>query len=543
MRYPPLNCVILFVVAFLIFSSGLGLRDPWAPDEPRFALVAKEMVSSGHWLLPTRGGELYPDKPPFFMWCIAVFYALTHVMRFAFLLPSLLAALGTLFLTYDLAKRLWGRDMGWIAGAVLLSLFQFTLQAKTAQIDGVLCFWTTLGFYGLIRHLLLGPNWRWYSISGLAIGFGVITKGVGILPWFILIPYAVLAFRRWSFIPSIPCKNKRWLLGPAAALLVIGCWLVPLLWLSYQSQNAQLLEYRNNILFHQTITRYAHAWHHLEPFWYYLIVVAPWAWFPVTLALPWLLPRWWLALKNKDARLGLLLGWMICVLLFFSISPGKRGVYILPIAPALALATAPFLKELWSSVRLQKLASGFLLSVSALLVGSGIYEIYKPTAMVLQQPVIPYFFLGFGSLGFIVWSLRGWQQSGLTRLTVFLGLFWMGYGWVTYPVINAVRSAEPLMVQVQQQMGPGATLGMVAWKEQLLLHAPAGTVVFGFRKDLQQQWREAIIWLSKDSNYWLLAPKDSILWPSLAACSESLRSIDLGYRYRQTWYLLHGCRA
>ncbi|WP_411354696.1 ArnT family glycosyltransferase, partial [Vibrio parahaemolyticus] len=67
----------LLFLAFIIIFSGIGLRDPWPADEPRFVEVAREMVQSGNWFFPTRGGELYPDKPPVFMWSMAAFFLLT----------------------------------------------------------------------------------------------------------------------------------------------------------------------------------------------------------------------------------------------------------------------------------------------------------------------------------------------------------------------------------------------------------------------------------------------------------------------------------
>ena len=67
---------LLAVVALLILGTGLGLRDPWPSDEPRFTLVAKHMVESGDWLFPRRGTELYSDKPPMLMWFEAAFYTL-----------------------------------------------------------------------------------------------------------------------------------------------------------------------------------------------------------------------------------------------------------------------------------------------------------------------------------------------------------------------------------------------------------------------------------------------------------------------------------
>ncbi len=59
---------IFWGMALLMIGVGLGLRDPWPADEPRFALVAKQMVESGDWLFPHRGHELYADKPPMLMW-------------------------------------------------------------------------------------------------------------------------------------------------------------------------------------------------------------------------------------------------------------------------------------------------------------------------------------------------------------------------------------------------------------------------------------------------------------------------------------------
>ena len=63
---------LFWMLALLVLGAGLGLRDPWPADEPRFALVARHMVESGDWLFPHRGNELYPDKPPLFMWLQAL---------------------------------------------------------------------------------------------------------------------------------------------------------------------------------------------------------------------------------------------------------------------------------------------------------------------------------------------------------------------------------------------------------------------------------------------------------------------------------------
>lgn len=120
-----ISCWPLLISAIALVFVGMGLRDPWPADEPRFALIAKEMVETGQWFFPARAQELYPDKPPIFMWSIALCYWVSGSLRFSFLLPSALSALLTIFLVYDIGKRLWTKKIGLIAGWLLLFSFQF----------------------------------------------------------------------------------------------------------------------------------------------------------------------------------------------------------------------------------------------------------------------------------------------------------------------------------------------------------------------------------------------------------------------------------
>ncbi|MDZ7768123.1 MAG: hypothetical protein U5K38_03090 [Woeseiaceae bacterium] len=162
------------------------------------------------------------------------------------------------------------------AGAALLATLQFPLQMKAGQIDGFLCLWTTLGLYGLCRHLILGPDWRWYGIAGFACGLGVDHRK------------ASAFFLSCCSFPGLPPSGVgwsqprqqggiRWLLAPAAFLGAIALWLVPMLLATTGSADPDLLQYRDNILFKQTVTRYADAWGHLRPFWYLFTNAVPWS--------------------------------------------------------------------------------------------------------------------------------------------------------------------------------------------------------------------------------------------------------------------------
>ena len=73
---------------------------------------------------PTAGATLFATSlAPMFMAMQAAAFELTGNWRIAFLLPSLLAALGTLWLIYDFGRRQWNHRVGlWAALAVLAGL-------------------------------------------------------------------------------------------------------------------------------------------------------------------------------------------------------------------------------------------------------------------------------------------------------------------------------------------------------------------------------------------------------------------------------------
>ena len=46
-------------LAIIIFSVNVDGYDLWPPDEPRYALVAREMMDSGDYFLPRVNSEAY----------------------------------------------------------------------------------------------------------------------------------------------------------------------------------------------------------------------------------------------------------------------------------------------------------------------------------------------------------------------------------------------------------------------------------------------------------------------------------------------------
>lgn len=522
---------LLLLFALVVLGAGLGMRDPWPADEPRFALVAKQMVDSGQWLFPFRGGELYPDKPPVFMWVIALFYRLTGSLRVSFLLPSLLSGVGIIALVHDLARRLWDRQTAFRAGLLLLFTVQFTVQAKTAQIDALVTFFITLGLYGFLRFLLCDGGWRWYYLGWFAAGLGIITKGVGILAALVLVP---AIWTHWDGIRK--AGRAAWfkaLAGPLFMLLAIGLWLAPMLIAVHLSHDPSLIAYRNNILFRQTMTRYADSWHHHQPFWYYLVNVIPVFWMPLSLLLPWLAWRGRDAFRAKDRAVILLGGFLVLVLLFFSLSSGKRSVYITPATPALALLAALWVPDLlarrWPPRLLRGL--GWLLSLIFLGLALSLMASPKLSAKAVDLGAHPWLlFLSMGaSIALVCLALR---RAPLSSVFASLAVIWLHYSLWGYPLLDEVRSAKKLMSQVTARVPERAPLLIVSFREQFLLQAGRPVEHFSYAMKDKEQVAAAAGWLRQSGNRWVLGRAEI-----MGSRFDNAKGLSLGARHDGTWTL------
>ncbi|MEM9303199.1 MAG: glycosyltransferase family 39 protein, partial [Pseudomonadota bacterium] len=435
-RYPRL---LLLGVALLFIATGIGLKDPWPSDEPRFALVAQEMVDSGRWFFPTRGGELYPDKPPLFMWSQAIVLELSGSIRLASALPSLLSALVVLLVVFAAGQRFWNPRVGLLAGLLLLTTPQFVLEARAGQLDMMVTAWIALGFYGFLRHLRDGPDRRWLFVGFAACGFGVITKGVGFLP--------LLAFLAWPFLRpgtgrSPALLNVRdALVGVLCILGAIALWLIPMLLLVASSGDPAFEAYRDNILFKQTGERYVAPSHHFQPWWYFLGEVIPSLWFPVFVLLPWLVPAWRRAILGGNRTLPLVLAWAALVVLFFTLSPAKRGVYILPALPWICLAAATELDTLVArpGVRRLALAVGGIAATAGFALGVWLSFAEPERAAGLAArygfnptPVPWLVALGAGIATFVAW----YRSTPVLAYAGTMLSIWLVLGLVIYPGIN-----------------------------------------------------------------------------------------------------------
>lgn len=325
------------LLASLALLAGLTavalLTRPLSPiDETRYVSAAWEMWLRGDFLVPFKNGAPYSDKPPFLFWMFQIGWALFGVNEWWPRLVLPLFSAGGLFLTYRLAARLWPQHggLGGQAALVLVSALLWIVFSTSVMFDVMLAFWVLLGLQGVLTAA--EGKRSGFVVMGVAIGFGVLSKG----PVILLHLLPVVALAPW-WNPGL--RWARWFGGTLLAVLlgalIALAWALPA---GFSGGEA----YRNAIFWGQTANRMVESFAHRRPFWWYVpllpLLLFPWfAW-----------PAWWKALVHQRRR-GLdrgarfCLAWMLPVFVAFCFISGKQPHYLVPLFPAFALLTARLL--------------------------------------------------------------------------------------------------------------------------------------------------------------------------------------------------------
>src|SRR5262245_63957616 len=106
-------------ICLVLFFTGLGAVPFYTRGEPREALVAREMLRTGEWLVPSRPEGELTRKPPLYYWIAAsTLTALPGRPELAARLPS--AILGTLgvLVTWAAVRARFGGEVALLAALI-----------------------------------------------------------------------------------------------------------------------------------------------------------------------------------------------------------------------------------------------------------------------------------------------------------------------------------------------------------------------------------------------------------------------------------------
>lgn len=329
-----LPLIIILAVCAGLFFLGLGKRGLWSPDETRYAVVSKEMVDSGDWVLLKRNGEIYAQKPPAFFWFMSIFAILFGgFSEFSVRLPSALAATGGAVITYLFAKKLFNEKVAFFSGLTLITSLAYLGAAQWVILDPLLTFFAVSAIY----LLYLGLNRRdirltTYLFAFISMGLGTLTKG----PVGIILPLVVMILYSY-FIKNVRSLfTKEFVLGFAIFILIVLAWLVPACIRGGET-------YTKELLLRQIFGRFVEAFDHKEPFYFYLVRF-PLEFLPWTVFLP-AAVVFLVKSRRQDNAVKLLFIWFIAIFLFFTLSSSKNDLYILPLYPAAAIAVACYWED------------------------------------------------------------------------------------------------------------------------------------------------------------------------------------------------------
>jgi len=315
---------LIFLISMLVFSTTLSDRE-FIQFQARFALFAKEMWHYGISLFPTTRGLPYPDYPATHT---IIIYFLSRVFGrmsdYIIVLPTLIASSLTLVFTYKIAAER-SEKWGILAVLILLLTHEFFASSRILALDPLIMCVTTATFYVLYteqspRAVLLSLCFiAGFSLRG-PLGF-VIPAGVATSYFLVEKEYKTL--RLFVFLSGLLFASLIGFIYTATHLLYGDAFANNMLEMQFFGRLQSLGEY---------------------PFYYYLQRL------PVSYALsvPFTLFTAFAYLRaapsdSKDRRLlQHLFMWIVIILIGLSIPTEKKMRYLLPIAPAFAIAGAYF---------------------------------------------------------------------------------------------------------------------------------------------------------------------------------------------------------
>ncbi len=194
------HVALLLALSSLLFFLNLGGLNLTDRDEGSNAEAAREMVETGDWVSPTLNYEPRFAKPVLVYWLMSGAYALFGPSEVAARLPSAIFGVALILLHYFFILRVREPVLALMSGLMLLLNVEIVAIGRTAIMDSVLTFFTTLALFcfwlglhgeGRARHYI----WGFYAGMGLA----TLTKGpVGFLiPLLAVVAYLSCA-RRWG---------------------------------------------------------------------------------------------------------------------------------------------------------------------------------------------------------------------------------------------------------------------------------------------------------------------------------------------------------
>lgn len=327
------------IVAAALYLPGIGQRILYIGDEARYALLARNMVVTGDWLVPRLGDEVHMEKSPLFIWAIAALsLGGRQVTELTAVLPSALSGIGGVAATFVLARRLFGPRAGLLSAFVLVATWGYFWHARMALADMMVTAFAVAAAAMFATVVATGRSERWPTAACWAfLGLGLAAKGpVALLP---LIPFGVFLVweHGWRGL-----RTLRPLMGVAIVALISAPWALGFALGSGES-------YVQSVIMADYVGPRLRAWNSAAEVFFAAGPIGV-GFLPWTPFLPFaLLSGWWRTPHAATRRrFRFLLLWVAAYVVVITLLPHKRERYLLATYPMLAVMVG-WLWDRWAA--------------------------------------------------------------------------------------------------------------------------------------------------------------------------------------------------
>jgi 4-amino-4-deoxy-L-arabinose transferase-like glycosyltransferase len=214
-------------------------------EESRRAVIAREMLESGDWIVPRTQGVVRLSRPPFQNWLIAGTAMVTGGMStWAVRLPGLAATLVTVTILYWYASRRLSPTGAFLTAVAYASMLQVIEQGRTGETEPILA--AVVAGSLLVWHGGLLSGWRpeaYWAAGAAFAALATLTKGLqGPLYFFAATWGYLLLTGRYRLL-----FTRSHLVGGLVFLTIVGLWQIPFMlkmsvedgWMIYVSNVAK----------------------------------------------------------------------------------------------------------------------------------------------------------------------------------------------------------------------------------------------------------------------------------------------------------------
>lgn len=324
---PELALLMVFVLgAYFTRMSDLTIRG----EESRRGLIAREMLTTGDWIVPRCQGVTLYSRPPLQNWLIAGLAVCRGTIdAVAIRLPSDVALLLTAVMIYGYGRRFLSKLGALTAGLAYASMGQVLELGRMGETDAL--------FTLFISGSLLTWHWSFqkygstvatWCLGYLFVGLGMLTKGPQAPVYFAGVIGAYLLWtRQWR-----AALSGAHVAGIALFFLIFGAWQIPFVRMLGPEGAGRM--YVNDVGHRFMDATVFSVGEHLVNFPFEVFAcMLPWS----GLLLAWFIPRFRQLICEARPNFIFL---TLCLAVTFPtvwLPPGARPRYFMPLYPCAAL--------------------------------------------------------------------------------------------------------------------------------------------------------------------------------------------------------------